>query len=1214
MANDRATRWASLDASDPDAFLRFEARSLASVSEDVAARAERYLVTGWQESVLDEIRAAEAVAYDVYLARLDAKYREDSDKPVPRDGSYARALALKVGSEWGERGGMRPFELVSDDAALIRLGHLYASARDAWVPKSHLEDLVPHWLEALIEEASELELGVYRGATTTSLPLERLHRVVRVSGERPECLLDVLLRGSEEGFLFIHSVVESWTGGTDVLLEHAPAVDRRLAESSARELERLLTALRRIGYDRRLSADRIVQFACDPRKSVRLAALALLHGHADEAMTDQLWRIAESAPAANRLHAWETLVALGDPEVPRRARQALSVESATRVRRVLEDVAESEWDAPVVPPRRQVEPPGTLRPDERAAVLRYAEEVEARRLELLDRPAAWRRETPAPDIDTALASIEDPERWSTPATSCLGQHDWTRDTLYRAVAAAEWRLVSLLRFVHHALHHGRSGDHIPIGMGPFVDSARYHTGIPRDLREVADALTWLGYAEDQFAELHLRGWTWGYHWDPEVNWPFFLEQIERVRDLLTGVDDAARDASVIPRILLHLRAMPSIPEQLLPSLWSLALGGARQFRQEAQDTVMGTPGAFERVVESLDDGRQAVRGTAAEWLGRLGDSRAIRHVELRLRRERTDTVRAVLCSALERLGGSLEPYVGRDALSAEAAKGLDRVPASVTPLLSLPLPDVRWADSGDAVDDLVIRWWLVKATKLKRVEPDALQRRHAALLRPSDRAALADAIVRGWIDFDLHGAPSARFQAARRRAERQPVDPDSLQAQFDEAIQRQLTENRGSEFSAIAWKGCLSLAAACGAANVAEPIGRFLRDWYGYRAAQCKALLGVLAWSDEPEATQLLLQVATRFRTAGIRKEADRLVHDCAVRHGWSYDELADRTLPDAGLERDGTCIVSYESAQATSPVPEVSRVLTLRLLSDLSVQVEDADDGGRVLSGLPDARVCDDAASVDKARKALSRIRRSVKAFVQQQRARLYEAMCGAREWESSDWRTYLLGHPIAKHLCKRVVWATVDPPSTLFRIADDGSPVDINGRPASVEGSRVRIAHASTCSADDAEAWRTHLEDAGFKALLDQFPREMHDLPGEWRDALEFDVLHARPITSFQLRSVANRRGYVRGEAGDGGWIFDYVKHYPSLRVVARLHFDGCPLPIAKGETSLFSLSVEELVDTEAPLAPAPAPIALGKLPRPLVGELQVDVAAFLAASAEV
>src|SRR5699024_3202353 len=106
--------------------------------------------------------------------------------------------------------------------------------------------------------------------------------------------------------------------------------------------------------------------------------------------------------------------------------------------------------------------------------------------------------------------------------------------------------------------------------------------------------------------------------------------------------------------------------------------------------------------------------------------------------------------------------------------------------------------------------------------------------------------------------------------------------------------------SAVAEKGILAVAGACCGEAAVGPVREYLKQWYGYRAAQCKALIAMLSSIDHPGAIQYLLSIANRFRTKGIREEAEKYVRLLAERKGWTLDELADRTMPTAGLDDRG--------------------------------------------------------------------------------------------------------------------------------------------------------------------------------------------------------------------------------------------------------------------------------------------------------------------------
>ena len=97
---------------------------------------------------------------------------------------------------------------------------------------------------------------------------------------------------------------------------------------------------------------------------------------------------------------------------------------------------------------------------------------------------------------------------------------------------------------------------------------------------------------------------------------------------------------------------------------------------------------------------------------------------------------------------------------------------------------------------------------------------------------------------------------------------------------------QGNKGSAIAGKGILALAGACAAAGAAPLARQYLEAWYGRRAAQCRALLQMLAWVEHPSAVRLLVAVGGGFRTRSIQEEAGRQAEYLAERKGCKLSEL----------------------------------------------------------------------------------------------------------------------------------------------------------------------------------------------------------------------------------------------------------------------------------------------------------------------------------------
>ena len=148
-----------------------------------------------------------------------------------------------------------------------------------------------------------------------------------------------------------------------------------------------------------------------------------------------------------------------------------------------------------------------------------------------------------------------------------------------------------------------------------------------------------------------------------------------------------------------------------------------------------------------------------------------------------------------------------------------------------------------------------------------------------------------------------------------------------------------------------------------------------------------------------------RFRTASIRQEAETQARKLAERKGVTLAELADQSLPDAGLDAEGKLVLDFGPRQFIA-----------RLDDDAEIVLEDA--AGNVLEALPTPGKADNAELAARRRSGSRALKKELKTIRKRVVDRLYEAMCTQRSWKFADWKSTLLGHPIAGRLCRRVVW----------------------------------------------------------------------------------------------------------------------------------------------------------------------------------------------------
>jgi hypothetical protein len=664
-----------------------------------------------------------------------------------------------------------------------------------------------------------------------------------------------------------------------------------------------------------------------------------------------------------------------------------------------------------------------------------------------------------------------------------------------------------------------------------------------------------------------------YDWPNEHVWPFFAHHLDRVIQELTKV--LTKDY-FFDRVGLYraIATLPSPPPTAINALYSLALAGGKLDREPAQQALQNHPNKEQRILEALADGKADTRATAARWLARLQYLPAIASLETAVAREKHDVAKGDMLDALESLGQSIEKYLDRESLAAEAAKSLDKGwPKDIDWFSWSTLPPVRWRDNLQTVPQQVIQWLIVQAVKQKQVEPNAILRKYCSMLEPRDREALGQFLLETWLHHDV--VPISQDEAMKLALALAQANHASMQAypqyyKDNPALNMSIEELTAAYFpsfaqrpagSAIGSKGVLAVVAACAGERAAAPTQRYIKEWYGSRAGQGKALITMLAWIEHPSATQLMLAIGSRFRTKSFQEEATRQAEALAERKGWTLAELADRTVPTAGFDETGTMGLSYGD-----------REFTAKMRPDFKVELFNPE--GKKIASLPAPRQTDDAELAKESKKAFSSAKKELQRIAALQAERLYESLCTARTWMYGDWESYLHQHPVVRQLVQRLVWGQVDDGRVVltFRPLEDGTLTDVEDNEVHLaKDALVCVAHDTILEPAEVQAWEKHLVDYEIKPLFQQFGKGVYELPESRCKDDEITDFKGHMIESFALRGRATKLGYTRGPAEDGGWFHVYTKRFPTLGLQASIEFTGSPLPEENRSVALLSLSFE-------------------------------------------
>ncbi|MBI1206563.1 MAG: DUF4132 domain-containing protein [Azospirillum sp.] len=727
---------------------------------------------------------------------------------------------------------------------------------------------------------------------------------------------------------------------------------------------------------------------------------------------------------------------------------------------------------------------------------------------------------------------------------------------------------------------------------------------PVDLRVLAARFAVGGYDDHDLGWSYLKdtsldgGVPGTFRLPPEFIWPYFAERPELLSaGLVPPVAPYIRPV----RVWRILDLMPAAPESLVDAILPFVAGKDKAIRPVARRLLATHPQAQLWALDLAGRTDAESRLAGLDWLIELKNPAAVPPLLAALAAEKSDAVLRRTIEALEACGHDSSPLFDAPAQSKAAAKLLKKgVPAALSWFPWSELPAVRRRDGAGEVPCELVQAWLLEAFQAKEPRGPTILQRKLQIADQTDLAVLGSLVLKSWLAEDRRtmDPTQAAAKAAEdtERAYRFPrTCPDEPREVYQERLTRRFLGVMVS--TGMASKGLLGLAAlTCGpeAVGIARPV---LKAYDGGRRAQILALLNMLSRISHPTAIQLVLATATRHSVRTVQEEAQALVEQIAEERGWSADELADRTIPTAGLDEDGTLNLDFGSSRFVG-----------RLTPQLALALETAE--GKPLKSLPEPRKADDPELAKAAKARFAQARKDVKLTVELQTARLYEAMCLGKSWRFDDWERDLNRHPIAGRLVQRLVWQSNGGAGglRLFRPLEDGSLSDADDKTIVLSADdRLWLAHGAMLEEVVRRTWQQHLADYEVRKPFEQFGRV--PLPA----AFGPEVLGAETVisdfvgavmTDLTVRATMNRLGYKAGPNVDGGGVVNYVKPFRSLGVSASIFISGHNAVISKDEELMVAIKEGAFI---APDLSYPSPedgLPLAGVPAMLRAELYADL----------
>jgi hypothetical protein len=298
-----------------------------------------------------------------------------------------------------------------------------------------------------------------------------------------------------------------------------------------------------------------------------------------------------------------------------------------------------------------------------------------------------------------------------------------------------------------------------------------------------------------------------------------------------------------------------------------------------------------------------------------------------------------------------------------------------------------------------------------------------------------------------------------------------------------------------------------------------IRAWPGEGGHQrAVAGLDVLAEIGTEIALLHLNDIAQRVKFKALKTRARQKIDEVAEGLGLTPEQLADRLVPDFGLDERGNLFLDYGPREFVVGFDEQLKPYVL-------------DQDGKRRTSLPAPGARDDADLAAAARQRFTDLKKDVRTVAASLVRRLEAAMVTRRRWTMREFEQVLLRHPLSWQLARRLVWVAVADGMRLeFRVAEDRTLVNVADQELTPPaGARVEVAHPLSLGGT-LDAWAEVFADYAILQPFPQLGRAVHRLTDEERTSRHLARFESLIVPTGRLLGL-ERRGWEREAPQDGG-----------------------------------------------------------------------------------
>ena len=324
-----------------------------------------------------------------------------------------------------------------------------------------------------------------------------------------------------------------------------------------------------------------------------------------------------------------------------------------------------------------------------------------------------------------------------------------------------------------------------------------------------------------------------------------------------------------------------------------------------------------------------------------------------------------------------------------------------------------------------------------------------------------------------------------------------------------------------------------------------VREWPG-ESQHTRAVFGLecLRAIGSDTALTALNGIAQKLKFKGLKQKAQEMMEGIAQARGLTREQLADRVVPDCGLDARGSRAFDFGPRQ-----------FRFVLGPEMKPLVRDA--AGKIRSDLPAPTKADEPDKAEAAVAEWKLLKKTLREVLKIQAERLEDAMITGRRWTPDEFQTLLVQHPLMVNLVRQLVLAAYDDAGKVtqtFRVTEDQTLADHNDEEIDLPTSgSIGVVHPAHLDEATKSAWGQVLGDYAIIPPFAQLGRDICRPDPADLEATEITRYRGPKIPGIVMYGMLERSQWLRDPPGDGGGFTRHSKHFSSADVTAFIKYTG-------------------------------------------------------------